>query len=144
VSLGSRAGHNRKLADSTSPLSLRTKLLIGIRTKVPLITTPLNSGQHWRFDSLRAPALRPFGEAGIGVRLLSHPSISKIYTLSNALQFANIVSVGPRFGSKQQLQSRFTLQQLSNQASRNSTPASTSARFTPSKILKHLCSSLAI
>jgi lipid A 3-O-deacylase len=59
-------------------------------------------------------AIRPFIEAGAGVRLLSHPSISSSYTLSTAFQFADMVGVGAQLGSRQQYQAGFRFQHVSN------------------------------
>lgn len=66
--------------------------------------------------------VRPFVEAGIGVRLLSHPSISETYTLSSAFQFADMVGIGVQFGSKQQFQSGFRFQHLSNASIKEPNP----------------------
>ncbi|TKC89593.1 acyloxyacyl hydrolase [Trinickia terrae] len=59
-------------------------------------------------------AIRPFFEAGVGVRLLSHPTISSTYTLSTAFQFADMVGIGAQFGSRQQYVTGFRFQHLSN------------------------------
>ena len=59
-------------------------------------------------------AIRPFIEAGAGVRLLSHPSFSSSYTLSTAFQFADMVGVGAQFGNRQQYQAGFRFQHVSN------------------------------
>lgn len=66
--------------------------------------------------------IRPYVEAGIGVRLLSHPSISETYTLSSAFQFADMVGVGAQFGSKQQFQGGFRFQHLSNASIKEPNP----------------------
>ncbi|MEM5461645.1 acyloxyacyl hydrolase [Paraburkholderia phytofirmans] len=66
--------------------------------------------------------IRPFVEAGIGVRILSHPSISESYTLSSAFQFADMVGVGAQFGSKQQYQGGFRFQHLSNASIKEPNP----------------------
>lgn len=54
-----------------------------------------------RFIKSSGP-IRPYIEAGVGVRLLSHPSISSHYTMSSAFQFADMIGVGASFGSRQQ------------------------------------------
>jgi hypothetical protein len=59
-------------------------------------------------------AMRPYFEAGVGVRLLSHPTVSSDYTLSTAFQFADMVGIGAQFGARQQYQAGFRFQHLSN------------------------------
>lgn len=58
--------------------------------------------------------IRPYIEAGVGLRLLSHPDISTNYTLSSAFQFTDIVGVGAQFGRRQQYQVGFRFQHISN------------------------------
>jgi hypothetical protein len=65
---------------------------------------------------------RPFVEAGLGVRLLSGPTISRTCTLSSALQFADMVGVGAQFGSHQQNQAGFRFQHLSNASIKDAEP----------------------
>jgi lipid A 3-O-deacylase len=59
-------------------------------------------------------SIRPFVEAGAGVRLLSSPKISSTFTLSTAFQFANMAGVGVRFGGHQQYQAGYRFQHVSN------------------------------
>ncbi|MBN3759207.1 acyloxyacyl hydrolase [Burkholderia sp. Ac-20365] len=67
-------------------------------------------------------AIRPYVEAGVGVRLLSHPSISSHYTMSSAFQFADMVGVGASFGGRQQYQAGFRFQHLSNASIKEPNP----------------------
>ncbi|MBB5462286.1 hypothetical protein HDG33_005960 [Paraburkholderia sp. Cpub6] len=67
-------------------------------------------------------AIRPFVEAGVGVRLLSHPSISSHYMMSSAFQFADMVGVGASFGSHQQYAAGFRFQHLSNASIKEPNP----------------------
>jgi hypothetical protein len=66
--------------------------------------------------------VRPFVEAGVGVRLITHPRISESYTLSSAFQFADMVGVGAQFGSKQQYLAGFRFQHLSNASIKEPNP----------------------
>jgi lipid A 3-O-deacylase len=59
-------------------------------------------------------AIRPYFEAGAGVRALSHPTVSSDYTLSSAFQFTEVVGVGAQFGGRQQYQAGFRFQHISN------------------------------
>jgi lipid A 3-O-deacylase len=59
-------------------------------------------------------AIRPFVEAGVGIRLLSHTRISDRFTVSSAFQFADMVGVGAQFGERQQYQVGFRFQHVSN------------------------------
>jgi lipid A 3-O-deacylase len=59
-------------------------------------------------------AIRPYLEAGVGIRFLSHPTISTDYTLSTAFQFTEVVGFGAQFGSRQQYQAGFRFQHISN------------------------------
>nr|WP_243468992.1 acyloxyacyl hydrolase [Paraburkholderia sp. PGU19] len=67
-------------------------------------------------------AVRPFVEAGVGVRFLSHPSISSHYTMSSAFQFADMVGVGASFGARQQYEAGFRFQHLSNASIKEPNP----------------------
>ncbi|WP_180729532.1 acyloxyacyl hydrolase [Paraburkholderia sp. PGU19] len=67
-------------------------------------------------------AIRPFIEAGIGVRVLTHPSIASSYTLSSAFQFADMVGVGAQFGSRQQYQFGYRFQHISNASIKEPNP----------------------
>ena len=61
-----------------------------------------------------AGQVRPFVEAGAGVRVLSHPTISTDYSMSTAFQFADMVGVGAQFGQRQQYQVGYRFQHVSN------------------------------
>jgi hypothetical protein len=61
-----------------------------------------------------AGAIRPYIEAGAGLRLLSHPTITDTFTLSTALQFTEVVGVGAQFGGHQQYQAGLRFQHISN------------------------------
>ncbi|MDR5832775.1 acyloxyacyl hydrolase [Caballeronia sp. LZ034LL] len=65
---------------------------------------------------------RPFIEAGVGVRLLSHTRITQDFTVSSAFQFADMVGVGMIFGEKQNYQAGFRFQHLSNASIREPNP----------------------
>jgi hypothetical protein len=67
-------------------------------------------------------AIRPFIEAGVGVRILTHPRISSDYTLSTAFQFADRVGVGAQFGSHQQYQFGYRFQHVSNASIKEPNP----------------------
>jgi hypothetical protein len=58
--------------------------------------------------------VRPFVEAGAGVRLLTSTAISESHRLSTAFQFADMVGVGAQFGSRQQYLAGFRFQHVSN------------------------------
>jgi lipid A 3-O-deacylase len=57
---------------------------------------------------------RPYFEAGVGVRLLSHTRLTPDRTMSTAFQFADMVGVGAQFGEHQNYQAGFRFQHLSN------------------------------
>jgi hypothetical protein len=57
---------------------------------------------------------RPYIEAGVGVRLLSHTRITETFSVGSAFQFADMVGVGAIFGSHQNYQAGFRFQHLSN------------------------------
>lgn len=65
---------------------------------------------------------RPFIEAGIGVRLLSHARITEDLTVSTAFQFADMVGVGVIFGEKQNYQAGFRFQHVSNAGIKDPNP----------------------
>ncbi|CAB3691847.1 acyloxyacyl hydrolase [Trinickia soli] len=58
--------------------------------------------------------IRPYIEAGAGVRVLSHPIITDTYTLSTAFQFSETAGVGAQFGSRQQYAAGVRFQHVSN------------------------------
>ncbi|HEY3596319.1 MAG TPA: acyloxyacyl hydrolase [Paraburkholderia sp.] len=66
--------------------------------------------------------IRPFVEAGVGLRYLTHPSISSSYTLSSAFQFADMVGVGAQFGNRQQYQVGYRFQHVSNASIKEPNP----------------------
>ncbi|KLU22725.1 deacylase [Caballeronia mineralivorans PML1(12)] len=57
---------------------------------------------------------RPYVEAGVGVRLLSHVRETPDRTFSSSFQFADVVGVGAQFGAHQNYQAGFRFQHLSN------------------------------
>lgn len=59
-------------------------------------------------------AIRPYIEAGAGVRGLTHPTINDGYSLGTAFQFTEIVGVGAQFGSHQQYEAGLRFQHISN------------------------------
>ncbi|TDY25137.1 lipid A 3-O-deacylase PagL [Paraburkholderia sp. BL6665CI2N2] len=59
-------------------------------------------------------SIRPFVEAGVGVRLLTHARISSDYTYATAFQFAPTAGAGVQFGSHQQYQAGYRFQHVSN------------------------------
>ncbi|KVX13140.1 deacylase [Burkholderia ubonensis] len=61
-----------------------------------------------------AGAVRPYVEAGAGIRLLSHPTISNDLSMSTAFQFADVAGVGVQFGQRQQYQVGYRFQHVSN------------------------------
>lgn len=58
--------------------------------------------------------LRPYFEAGVGVRMLSHVRETDDRTFSSSFQFADVVGVGAQFGGHQQYQAGFRFQHISN------------------------------
>lgn len=67
-------------------------------------------------------AIRPYIEAGVGVRLLSHEHISDGYALSTAFQFADMVGVGLKFGKDGRYQVGYRFQHLSNASIKRPNP----------------------
>jgi lipid A 3-O-deacylase len=61
-----------------------------------------------------AGAIRPYVEAGAGIRVLTSPRISTDLTLSTAFQFAPMAGVGLQFGSRQQYEAGYRFQHISN------------------------------
>ncbi|KAF1063223.1 acyloxyacyl hydrolase [Burkholderia gladioli] len=70
----------------------------------------------------RSGAIRPFFEAGVGLRLLTHPTIATNYTMSTAFQFADMVGIGAQFGGHQQYQAGFRFQHESNASIKDPNP----------------------
>ncbi|GGY17589.1 acyloxyacyl hydrolase [Paludibacterium paludis] len=58
--------------------------------------------------------IRPYAEAGVGVRLLSHVRLSDTHTLSSAFQFADMIGAGLQAGNRQQYRIGIRFQHLSN------------------------------
>lgn len=58
--------------------------------------------------------IRPFFEAGVGVRLLNGVEETPDRTMSSSFQFADMVGVGAQFGARQNYQAGLRFQHLSN------------------------------
>jgi lipid A 3-O-deacylase len=58
--------------------------------------------------------IRPYIEAGAGVRGLSHAVIATDYSVATAFQFTEIAGVGIMFGQRQQYQLGYRFQHVSN------------------------------
>lgn len=58
--------------------------------------------------------LRPYVEAGVGVRMLSHVQETQDRSFSSSFQFADMVGVGAQFGAHQNYLAGFRFQHLSN------------------------------
>lgn len=74
-----------------------------------------------RFEK-SAGYIRPFVEAGAGVRILTHARFTDSYTLSSAFQFADMVGVGASFGSRQQYEIGYRFQHISNASIKRPNP----------------------
>ncbi|MFM0335193.1 acyloxyacyl hydrolase [Paraburkholderia fungorum] len=59
-------------------------------------------------------SIRPFIEAGAGIRLLTSPTLSSDFTLSTAFQFTPMAGVGVQVGNRQQYQVGYRFQHISN------------------------------
>jgi lipid A 3-O-deacylase len=57
---------------------------------------------------------KPFFEAGIGVRLISHVRQTPFRTMSSSFQFADMVGIGAQFGEHSNYQAGLRLQHISN------------------------------
>lgn len=66
--------------------------------------------------------IRPYFEAGVGVRLLSHVRETEDRSMSSSFQFADLVGVGAQFGAHQNYQAGFRFQHLSNAGIRKPNP----------------------
>lgn len=66
--------------------------------------------------------VRPYVEAGVGMRLLSHVRETGDRTFSSAFQFADMVGVGAQFGAHQNYQAGFRFQHLSNAGLKHPNP----------------------
>ncbi|WP_343665936.1 acyloxyacyl hydrolase [Paraburkholderia tropica] len=58
--------------------------------------------------------IRPYFEAGVGVRMLTHVELTPDRTLSSAFQFADMLGVGAQFGAHQNYQAGVRFQHISN------------------------------
>ncbi|WP_027815059.1 acyloxyacyl hydrolase [Paraburkholderia bannensis] len=58
--------------------------------------------------------IRPFIEAGVGIRVLTHVELTPDRTMSTAFQFADMVGIGAQFGEHQNYQAGFRFQHISN------------------------------
>lgn len=67
-------------------------------------------------------AIRPYVEASVGVRLITHPRIASDYTMSTGFQFADMIGVGAKFGARQQYQLGYRFQHLSNASIKRPNP----------------------
>jgi lipid A 3-O-deacylase len=65
---------------------------------------------------------RPYIEAGIGVRMLSHVRETADRTFSSSFQFADMVGVGLQFGSHQNYRAGYRFQHLSNAGIKHPNP----------------------
>ncbi|HWX11441.1 MAG TPA: acyloxyacyl hydrolase [Trinickia sp.] len=59
-------------------------------------------------------AVRPYIEAGAGIRGLSKHTINASYNLSSAFQFTEVVGIGAQFGRHQQYEVGLRFQHISN------------------------------
>ncbi|MFM0209452.1 acyloxyacyl hydrolase [Paraburkholderia sediminicola] len=59
-------------------------------------------------------SIRPFIEAGAGIRVLSSPRISSDFTFATAFQFSPMAGVGVQLGERQQYQVGYRFQHISN------------------------------
>ena len=67
-------------------------------------------------------AIRPYIEAGVGLRLLSHATITDQYSMGTAFQFTEVVGVGAQFGAHQQYQAGCRFQHISNAGMKEPNP----------------------
>lgn len=58
--------------------------------------------------------IRPFFDAGVGMRMLTHVELTPDRTLSSAFQFADMVGIGAQFGDRQNYQAGLRFQHISN------------------------------
>jgi hypothetical protein len=65
---------------------------------------------------------RPYVEAGVGVRFLSHVRETDDRTFSTSFQFADMVGIGAQFGTHQQYQGGFRFQHVSNASIKDPNP----------------------
>ncbi|EJO58745.1 lipid A 3-O-deacylase domain protein [Burkholderia multivorans ATCC BAA-247] len=111
---GIPAGTGGKSADGTSRSCWKAMSVTGIRAAT-FTAISANSARRRCSASSRAPARSGrSSEAGAGVRLLTHPTISDNFSMSTAFQFADVVGVGAQFGERQQYQVGYRFQHVSN------------------------------
>ncbi|RAS33170.1 lipid A 3-O-deacylase PagL [Paraburkholderia bryophila] len=67
-------------------------------------------------------SFRPYIEAGVGVRLLSHVDETPDRSVSSSFQFADMVGLGAQFGLRQNYQAGFRFQHLSNAGIKHPNP----------------------
>ncbi len=67
-------------------------------------------------------SIRPYIEAGIGIRLLSRARMTDDYTLSTRFQFADMLGVGVTFGPSLRYKTGVRFQHLSNAGIRKPNP----------------------
>jgi lipid A 3-O-deacylase len=67
-------------------------------------------------------SFRPYIEAGVGVRLLSHVDETPDRSVSSSFQFADMVGLGAQFGVRQNYQAGFRFQHLSNAGIKHPNP----------------------
>ena len=66
--------------------------------------------------------IRPFFEAGVGVRLLSGVRLNDAYDISTSFQFADMVGAGLKFGEKGQYEVGYRFQHVSNASIKRPNP----------------------
>jgi len=69
----------------------------------------------------KSGSVRPFVEAGIGVRLLSHTSVGTV-NVSTAFQFSDMIGVGAKFGAQHKYEAGLRFQHLSNAGIKDPNP----------------------
>ncbi|HTJ93921.1 MAG TPA: acyloxyacyl hydrolase [Pararobbsia sp.] len=66
--------------------------------------------------------IRPFFEAGVGVRLLSGVHLNDAYDISTSFQFADMAGVGFKFGNRGEYEFGYRFQHLSNASIKHPNP----------------------
>jgi lipid A 3-O-deacylase len=67
-------------------------------------------------------ALRPYFEAGVGIRFLTGTELNDSYHISTSFQFADMVGAGVAFGEKGQYQVGYRFQHISNASIKRPNP----------------------
>lgn len=67
-------------------------------------------------------AIRPYIEAGVGLRLLTGTQLNDSYDISTAFQFADMAGVGFRFGPRGQYEVGYRFQHISNASIKRPNP----------------------